>query len=228
MHRPAVAADVERRAVDQRAQLGEREVAAVPGHAADRVAGSCSRASAITRVRGLALGRSRRDDHAVVSAPRERGRPRPRRTTRPASAGTDCRRSRASRRGDRLAATPARCQARGDARQRRRVDGISTGIASRDRRRDAERLEQIPLVLDRVPRAQRRAAGRPRCVYIQRAAGESRSRSARRAAQPGEQRGARPAVKIDGEVVAARGAAAGRAPGRAPSPASPARREARR
>ena len=97
------------------------------------------------------------------------------------------------------------------AARRRRIDRHLDRSARRVRRRDVERREQIPLVLDRMARPQlARPRDAPRVHPAP--AGDLVADAHRRAAQPRQQRRARPAVEIDGEIERARAAAGGRAP----------------
>ena len=204
MQRSAVAADEERGAVEQRAQLGERELAARQRRGArSRPRSSRARACRDYAAGGLLFGRSRRDQHAAAriaeaseTASSTKCAAGQRRNGLPALTCTTI--SVGRRRRRRVSADRRRPSA-----AHRRRPAISIGKCRSIRRRDAERRQQIPLVLDRMPRPELPRARDARRVHPA-AAGDLVAEALRRAAQPGEQRRARPAVKIDREVVAPR------------------------
>ena len=225
VQRPAVAADVERRAVEQRAQLRQRELAArrAPGA---RSPAPAARAGLGDDAAGrLALRRSGRHDDAACRRVAARGAATSaandaigqRRNGLPA---LTCMTTSAIGRG----ATPARASRSATAAAAAGSTGISTGMAVRRRAAAMPSgAEQIPLVLDRVPRPQLARPGDAACTSSR--GRRRRSRRARGAPlSQRQQRRARAAVEIDREIEARRAAAGGRARGRA----SPRCRAARR
>ena len=204
VQRPAVAADEHRRARHQAAQLGKREFVTCPDRSPALRVGEPLPRLLDDGARRLGLGRSGRQDDTPNRVVRRKLHSQLDEVARRASGGTGCRRSR----GRRSAGAPGR--------RRRRRGGASTAAAAagdssiptrwriavrRRGQRPAEVGEQIPLVLDRMPRPQVGRARHDLGVHP-RPPLDLVADAARRAGGPGQQRGARAAMEVDDEVEA--------------------------
>ena len=151
--------------------------------------------------RGVALGRPRGHHHARARrVERQRGDKRDKMVVRPAAervAGAHVNNDQAIGWGH-ARSREARVDRRCGPRVHRHLDRTGGAI----RTRNVERRQKIPLVLDRMPRPQPPRPLDLVCVHPA-PSDDLIADSSRCAAEPCQQRRARPAVKIDGQVVAA-------------------------
>ena len=219
MHRSAVAADVERGTLDQRAQLGQGELAAGQHAVAKRswqaLASGLNHAGAASASDGPDVTMTRIVGSRAASIGRdvrERGTGQRRNGLPGAHVDDDDRAPRSRRRATPIASTTC-C---GGGLVERHLDRVALGAW----RRHTDRRQQIPLVLDRVPA--RSSRGRlMRSVYIHARPATLVADAPRGPAQPRQQRRAGATMKVDGEVESHLARVAGQGPG---PPAIPSRR----